>query len=393
MIRPRILVVDDDYGDSGKELDEVQSDLVNKFDSSGRCEWCFCSGQADGKNALPKVLEAVEQGWPPGPGRDWWALILLDIAFYQSPEGRNDDKWGFEVLAALRERWSDLPVVMLTTEEEAKRREANWAHADGFLPKPSEESPGSDETFLRSLYRFGLFPDLRERGRLAGSSLVWLKVLQEARRFACSPLGSGRILYGETGTGKTEMARFIHDTMAEVADRTGDFKTWSAVGVEEGIMKNALFGHWKGGHSEAKTHEPGEIEKAHGGTFFLDEVGSLPVSAQALFLEARRRDAQLRRRISRMGTFPTSKREQEEAGRSVVAGAEVLDDHRIAVDVVMLTASNVNLHVEEVAETVGFRRDLLNDLGAPIFIPGLSERREDIPDIFEQIVGQIAPPL
>jgi len=228
---------------------------------------------------------------------------------------------------------------------------------------------------------------------LAGSSLALLKVLQEARRFACDPLGSGRILYGETGTGKTELARFIHDEMREIAGRLGGFNTWSAVGTDETIAKSSLFGHWKGAFNGADSHEPGEIEKAEGGTFFLDEVASLPLPIQALFMESRRRNAQLRRLISRMGKFPDPAKEIPRAKASIVAGAQLQPDKRIAVDVVMLTASNVNIHDEEVADSLGFRRDLLNDLGAPIYLPPLNERREDIPEIFNQIVEQIVARL
>src|SRR5437868_6181731 len=109
MIEPRVLVIDDDYGNS----EALQADLIEQIDPSGRCEFYFCSGQADGRNSLAKAIEAVEARWPPADslsGRAW-ALVLLDVHFAQRPSGRDDSRFGFEVLRVLRERWPELPVV------------------------------------------------------------------------------------------------------------------------------------------------------------------------------------------------------------------------------------------------------------------------------------------
>lgn len=412
MIQPRVLVIDDDYGDS----EAIQKAFLREVDPAERCDFSFCSGQTDGRNSLQTVLAAVGDGWPPEPGRAWWSLVLLDVAFFQRPRPeRGDAQWGFTVLEALRERWDDMPIVMLTGQRDAKSR-ANWTKADGFLEKPVEGAPGNDLAFLSRLYAFGLFPDLREKNRLAGCTLTHFKILQEARQFACDPLGSGRILYGETGTGKTELARFIHDEMALLVGRTGEFHAWSAAGSNQDLASSALFGHWHGAFSHADASEPGRIERAHGGTFFLDEVGSLSTDLQALFMESRRRhsvpeispllprtssaigtapggDGRLLRLLTRMGKFPQHPKHAKQAHQSVTEGAILLRDHRVAIDVVMLTATNVNLHEEEVAETVGFRRDLLNDLGTAILVPALNDRREDIPLIFEEIVRRITREL
>lgn len=400
MTKPRVLVIDDDFGDdppNGRTSTAMQSAFAREVDPDGTCVFSFCSGQKEGKNSLPRILDVVGGAWPPAAAEGWWSLVLLDLAFYQLRRAPDDDQWGFTVLAELRDRWPDLPIVMLTTEDADKKKAANSNLADGFLPKPIEGARSNALAFRRRLYSHGLFPDLRESRRLAGRSLPLLKVLREARQFACDPLGSGRLLYGETGTGKTELARFIHDQAALLAGRPGPFESWSASGSNEDITNAALFGQWHGAYTEAGGSEAGRIERAHRGTFFLDEVSSLSLGAQALFIESRRRDAQLRRLISRMGKFPQQvEARKRDAERSIIPQPwkqHLQADHKIAVDVVILTASNLNLHDEDVADTLGFRRDLLNDLGTPICIPGLNNRREDIPAIFLQIVGGIVATL
>ena len=70
MIQPRVLVIDDDYGDS----EAIQKAFLREVDPAERCDFSFCSGQTDGRNSLQTVLAAVGDGWPPEPGRAWWSL-------------------------------------------------------------------------------------------------------------------------------------------------------------------------------------------------------------------------------------------------------------------------------------------------------------------------------
>src|SRR6266508_6505076 len=162
---------------------------------------------------------------------------------------------------------------MLTTHQaQEKRRRANRGRADGYLLKNTLDR----ETFQDALERHGYLEDSRPIGdRLVGRSFALLAVLREARRYALqygmNPNTGSRIIYGETGSGKTELARYIHG----FSRRTGHYVKWTAEEQNEGMAKDALFGHWKGAHSEAKTSAPGEIEKAHRGTFFVDEISNM----------------------------------------------------------------------------------------------------------------------
>ena len=386
----RILVIDDQIGAEGGDRTAFLR-CVGYYAAAGgkervpNCpyEFHFHTGQdSQRRNSVEAVKEAVVAMWPDHGGNQW-ALVLLDVRFGDDPE------FGFTLLQALRDdpRFkSDLPIVMLTSEGEAKRGKAGKRQADGFLPKKDEREQRpllNREALDRQILENGLIPD--DRGgpeRLIGKSLSFLKMLREARRYARNPVGS-RILYGETGSGKSELASYIHH---HTPRRGRPFVTWFADPANAALMKDELFGHWKGAHSEAVGHEPGKIECAHGGTFFLDEVSNLPVEVQKSFFQFRKEDERGWRTITRLGKFPTDSKEAIAARKSKVEGAELLPDHRIKVDVLVITGTKDNLDDPEVREKKGFLPDLHNALGTPIICPPLNTRRRDVPDLFEHFV-------
>ena len=154
------------------------------------------------------------------------------------------------------------------------------------------------------------------------------------------------------------------------------------------LMKDELFGHWKGAHSEAHNNQPGKIESAHGGTFFLDEVANLPVELQQAFLKLRKEDHHGWRTIARQGPFPSGNAaEAKLAEKSVVEGAEMEPaNHDIRVKVQMITGTNVNLEDAGERKERRFLSDLHNALGHPIHCPTLNERRGDIRPLFLHFV-------
>lgn len=390
--RPKILVIDDqiggDLGDRRIFLSRIGA-VADKADKSVPpypYEFDYHAGtDAAGRNSVESVMQAILRGWPDSETKRYWALVLLDVRF------GNDEQFGFTILRAIREHpqlGADLPVVMLTSEDKGKREQADRLRADGFLPKVDEQSLKamlSQEELAKRVTALGLIED--DRGvaqRLLGHSLPFLKVLRECRSRA-QRIGQGAVLYGETGTGKSELAAYIHHHSPR---RDGPFVAWVADPANKELMKDELFGHWKGAHSEAHSNQAGKIESAHGGTFFLDEVANLPVEVQQAFLKLRKEDHHGWRTIARQGPFPSgSAAEAKLAAKSVLEGAEMDPaNHDIRVQVQLITGTNVNLEDAAERERRGFMSDLHNALGHPIHCPTMNERRGDIRPLFLHFV-------
>ena len=394
-----ILVVDDQIGRPDSPERTAFLRAVGYFASTGGkqrvdgypYEFEFHTGQSEaGVNSVEAVKSAIAKKWPATDGGRW-ALVLLDVRF------GDEERFGFTLLRALREDsrfGKDLPIVMLTSEDEAKRTLADELNANGFLPKRDAENKpfwSRQELDLRIL-KYGLVPDDRDEPllvathttRLLGRSLALLKLLREARFYALDPGGS-RVLYGETGTGKTELAGYIHC----YTRRGGPYVHWFADPANKELMKAELFGWWKNAFHGADNPQPGKIEEAQGGTFFLDEVANLPADIQMAFLQFRKQDAQGWRTLARVGKFPRAQRDQQDARQSVVAGARLLADQRIQVDTLLLTGTKDDLEDGAVRLEKGFREDLHNALGTPLRCPNLNARREDIPELFQSFVRRV----
>ncbi|MBI2521490.1 MAG: sigma 54-interacting transcriptional regulator [Bdellovibrio sp.] len=88
------------------------------------------------------------------------------------------------------------------------------------------------------------------------------------------------LITGETGTGKSSLARKIHDA----SGRTGRFTHLNLSSFSEGILESELFGHVRGAFTGAINDKSGAILESHNGTLFLDEIDSIPLSLQTKLL-------------------------------------------------------------------------------------------------------------
>jgi len=169
-------------------------------------------------------------------------------------------------------------------------------------------------------------------------------VCRMARQVA--PSGASVLITGEPGTGKSLLARLVHDW----SDRaSGPFIAVNIGGLSEGVFESEMFGHVRGAFTDARSDRAGRFEVAGGGTLFLDEIGNVPPAQQARLLRA-----------LETGEF-------ERVGSSRTQRA----------DVRIVSATNSDLPALVAAGR--FREDLLFRINTgEIRLPPLRERREDI---------------
>ena len=180
---------------------------------------------------------------------------------------------------------------------------------------------------------------------IVGESAALKKVLSQVEMVAKTD--STVLIRGDTGTGKERIARSIHN----ISDRgQRALIKVNCPAIPSGLLESELFGHEKGAFTGALTKKIGKFELADGGTIFLDELGDLPLDAQAKLL-----------------------RVLQEMEFERVGGTETL-----RVDVRVIAATNRDLEAQ--VKEGKFRADLYYRLNVfPITLPALCERKEDIP--------------
>ena len=198
---------------------------------------------------------------------------------------------------------------------------------------------------------------LEEGGEFVVAAPVRRRVLRRAGRAAKKSVSV--LLNGETGTGKSMLAKWIHKRSSRSG---GPFIGASCAAIPETLIESELFGHERGAFTGAHQTRIGRFEAAQDGTLFLDEVGDAPLTVQIKLLRALQERA-----IERVGG----------------------DGQPIPVNIRLIAATNRDLRAG--MKDGSFRNDLYYRLNTfEIEIPPLRERREDIPPLINAFAKKYA---
>ena len=198
-----------------------------------------------------------------------------------------------------------------------------------------------------------------ERDSIVGDSPALARVREQIAQVA--PTDSTVLILGETGTGKELVARAIHELSAR---RERPLVRINCAALPRELVESELFGHEKGAFTGAMQQRRGRFELADGGTLLLDEVGELPLEAQAKLLRV------------------LQEREFERVGGT----------RSLRTDVRMIAATNRDLQAQ--VARGAFRSDLYYRLNVcPISVPPLRERRGDIPRLLRHFAAKSARKL
>ncbi|MBD3180072.1 MAG: response regulator [Candidatus Latescibacteria bacterium] len=269
---------------------------------------------------------------------------------------------GFDVLRSLSENRINIPVIVYTGTGNYERCvQAVKLGAYGFIDKNEPmERVAREVANALELGRLRSEVDQLRQSSGAGTSIVGSsgaveKLRERIERVAGIP--SPVLITGESGTGKELVAREIHRL------GTGEdtpFVPVNSAALPENLIESELFGHERGAFTGASRVRRGAFERAEEGVIFLDEIGELPLQAQAKLLRVL---------------------EQREVTR--IGGEKV-----ISVSARVVAATNRDL--ERLIDKGSFRKDLFFRLNVHIIdVPPLRERISDIPELAGHFLQRI----
>jgi DNA-binding NtrC family response regulator len=295
----------------------------------------------------------------------WLARAPVDVVLTDLRLGGAD---GLDLVRRVRAIDAELPVVVLTGHGTiASAIACVRAGATDYLLKPADpdvlevclERALSTRALRREVELLRDPDDGVEKGSPVGASAQWRRVVQQVH--AAAATDATVLLTGESGTGKEVLARLLHRRSPRAARA---FVRVNCAAVPLEMWESEFFGHRRGAFTGALAARDGRFLLAHRGVLFMDEVGTMPLVAQAKILRA------------------------IESGEFDRLG----DERPTRVDVRVVAATNSDLEADVAAGR--FRQDLYFRLNVlRIAVPPLRERVDDIPALAAYFTRQVAARL
>lgn len=316
------------------------------------------------RNTLKEILEyesyAVDQAEDGPSGLDMLIKNKYDVVLCDIKMPKMD---GLEVLSRAQDLAPDAAFIMISAHGSIDTAvDATKKGAYDFLQKPPDLNRllvtvrnALDRTKLVTETKT-LKKKIAKSSEMVGSSPALEQVRKAIAKVA--PTDARVLITGPNGAGKEMVARQLHEQSNRA---NGPMIEVNCAAIPSELIESELFGHEKGSFTSAVKQRIGKFEQAHGGTLFLDEIGDMSLSAQAKVLRALQEN-----KITRVG-----------------------GEKEITVDVRVLAATNKNLQ-QEIADR-NFREDLYHRLSVILIqVPALNDRREDIGDLVQKFLDDIA---
>jgi DNA-binding NtrC family response regulator len=289
-------------------------------------------------------------------------LIFIDLDVLNNQDSGENDK---ESLKPFWQLYPSIEIIVMTRQDNIRKAvNAVKAGASDYLTYPldADELKLVSENLNKTRIMQSELNYLRDQfwqvdtfELLRTNSERMKKVFQQIR--TVSPTKSTVLLVGETGTGKSVLAKLIHQHSNR---KDAQFICVHCGAIPDTLVESEMFGHEKGAFTGAVRRKLGKFEFAAGGTIFLDEIGTITPAAQIKLLQ-----------VLQDGTYQR------------VGGEETLKT-----DVRVIAASNADL--KKMCDEGNFRKDLYYRLNVfPVEIPPLRERLEDIPLFVETFLNNL----
>ena len=269
--------------------------------------------------------------------------VLLDL--------RLPDSNGIDILQQIKKLYPNIVVIMMTFYDDVRSAvSAIKSGARDYLTKPI--NPEELLSLLKITSPDKALPKKQPDDFVTGKNPQFVSILEHATLVAPTVLSV--LITGETGTGKEELAKYIHNRSLR---KDAAFITVDCGSISDELFASEFFGHVKGAFTGAIQDKEGLLEMANGGTLFLDELGNLTYENQVKLLRVLQE-----KKVKRVGS-----------------------SKEIVLDIRLLAATN-----EEIVSSVQkekFREDLYHRLNEfKIQIPPLRERREDLQELIRYFI-------